>query len=60
MTSQCKMEMRDPLLNNYSEFQDGDSRATNQVWGPAGLHRLPTHGAHLGGRREKEEEVEKD
>lgn len=32
--AQCKMTMQDPLFKQYYEFQDGDSRAWNQVQEP--------------------------
>lgn len=27
----CKMQMQSPLLKNYDEFQEGESRALNQA-----------------------------
>lgn len=33
--AQCKMKMYGPLLKNYKEFQDTDSRELNQAWDPS-------------------------
>lgn len=50
MISQCKMEMRDQQLLRISRWRE--QSITPSVG--------PTHGAHPGGRRDKEEEMEKE
>lgn len=42
--AQCKMKTQWLAFQNYEEFQDGDSSASNQARGPVQLSRLYSHG----------------